>query len=169
MTEYVVRAATLDDAAPIARVQVQAWHEAYTGRMPQSVLDGLGVQKQTRMWERVLRGEFASPGSGVWVAEQGGEVVGFASAGACLDRDALPGRIQLYAINAVAAHHGSGVGQALLDAAIGDAAASLWVLDDNPRARAFYTRNGFALDGAVQDDDTWGEPIREVRLVRSGR
>src|SRR5690606_6368278 len=31
-----VRTATAADAADIARVQVRGWHEAYTGRMPQS-------------------------------------------------------------------------------------------------------------------------------------
>lgn len=166
MTGFVLRAAAPGDAASVARVQVQAWHEAYTGRMPSSVLDSLDVAEQTRRWERVIAGEFESPGSGVWVACVDGEVVGFASTGASLDPDAVPGRPQLYALYLLAVHHGSGAGQALLDAAIGDAAASLWILHDNPRARAFYVRNGFAPDGAVQDDTSWGEPIREVRLVR---
>jgi hypothetical protein len=53
----------------------------------------------------------------------------------------------------------------LLDAAIGDRPASLWVLDDNPRAREFYRRNGFAPDGAEKLDERWGS-IREIRMVR---
>ena len=66
----------------------------------------------------------------------------------------------------LAEHYGSGAGQALLDAAIGRSAASLWILQDNPRARAFYERNGFRSDGSVKDDDRWGDPVREERLVR---
>ena len=89
-------------------------------------------------------------------------------AGASRDEDAAcPVSGELYAIYVLAAHYGSGAGQALLDAAIGRAAASLWVLEDNPRARAFYERNGFRADGTVKDDDRWGEPVREVRLVRA--
>ncbi len=104
-----------------------------------------------------------------WVAEVGGDIVGFAASGRPPDGDAPPDCRRLYAIYLLAAHYGSGAGQALLDAALGRAAASLWILEDNPRARAFYERNGFRADGAAKDDDSWGEPIRELRLVRTAR
>lgn len=68
-------------------------------------------------------------------------------------------------INILASHYGMGVGQALLDAAIGDRPASLWVAEDNPRAQAFYRRNGFALDGA-RDTIERLENMAEVRMVR---
>ena len=48
----------------------------------------------------------------------------------------------------LAEHHGSGAGQALLEAVIGDNPAFLWVAKDNPRARRFYERNRFTTDGA---------------------
>lgn len=41
----------------------------------------------------------------------------------------------------------------------------LWVLDENPRAIAFYRRNGFEPDGAEKNDRDYGD-IREIRLVR---
>lgn len=157
-----VRPAREGDGAGIARVQYTGWHEAYTGRMPQSVLDGLDIERGTAYWTRVA----AEAAGQLFVAVAADEVVGFASAGACRDDDAVPGRIELYAIYVLAAHYGTGAGRALLDAAIGDAPASLWVLEDNPRARSFYTREGFVPDGAVKDDDRWGEALREVRLVR---
>ncbi|GAA1943667.1 GNAT family N-acetyltransferase [Microbacterium deminutum] len=166
MAEVVVRPARAADAAAIAHVQVQAWHEAYTGRMPQSILDGLDVESSSHGWERFFDDGHAGVVGEVWVAEVDGAVVGFASSGADRDDDGVPGRRQLFAIYVLADRYGSGAGQALLDAAIGREAASLWVLEDNPRARAFYARNGFRPDGTVKDDDRWGEPVREVRLVR---
>ena len=166
MAEVVVRRAEARDAADIGRVRVTAWHEAYTGRMPQSIIDGLDVDRSAEGWRRIIEDHRADPEGGIWVAEIDGAVVGFAAGGPSMDDDAVPGRRQLYAIYVLAEHYGSKAGQALLDAAIGREAASLWVLEDNPRARAFYTRNGFVPDGAVQDDDRWGEPVREVRLVR---
>ncbi len=42
----------------------------------------------------------------------------------------------------------TGAGQLLLDAAIGAGDAYLWMMDDNPRAEAFYLRNGFVRDGS---------------------
>lgn len=162
----VVRPALFSDAAAVAHVQVTGWREAYTGRMPQTILDGLDEERATRQWGEVIAGRTPLH-SDMWVAEQGGAVVGFVSSGACRDPDATPGRPEIYALYVLAAHYGTGVGQGLLDAAIGDAAASLWVLADNPRARAFYTRNGFAPDGATKDDDRWGDAIHEVRMVRA--
>jgi ribosomal protein S18 acetylase RimI-like enzyme len=168
VTGFAVRRATDDDAPAIAEVQVQGWREAYTGRMPQSIIDDLDVGRSTDNWHRALeRAGEGSGGVGLWVAEADDAIVGFVCAADAGDEDAPRGRREVFALYVLAAHYGSGAGQALLDAAIGDAAASLWVLDDNPRARAFYRRNGFEPDGAVKDDDRWGEPIHEVRLVRS--
>ena len=167
MGEVTVRRAGVEDAAAIAFVQVTGWHEAYTGRMPQSILDGLDVDRSTRGWHRVLEGDTDPERGELWVAERDGEVIGFVASGGNRDDDALADSREVYAIYVLAAHYGSGAGQSLLDAAIGDHPASLWVLEDNPRARAFYARNGFVADGAVKDDDQWGEPIREVRLVRA--
>jgi len=162
VSEVTVRPATPVDAAEVARVQVTGWHEAYTGRMPQSVLDGLDVTQRTETWGRIL----AAGRSGVWVAEADGVVIGFAASGPPRPDEAVPDHLELYAIYVLAAYYGSGAGTALLGAAIGEAPASLWVLEDNPRARAFYRRHGFAPTGAVKDDTAWGDPIREVRLVR---
>ncbi|MGZ0069074.1 N-acetyltransferase family protein [Microbacterium arborescens] len=185
MTAVAVRRAVPADAAAIARVHVRGWHEAYTGRMPQSILDRLDLDRLTRVRRELLGHEqrisdrvppdaagTENTGSQrthdlgrTWVAVTGGSIVGFAVSGS--SRDAPPvAPVELYAIYVLAAHHGTGAGQALLDAALGDERASLWVLDDNPRAHAFYARNGFRPDGAAKDDTSWGESISEVRLVR---
>jgi ribosomal protein S18 acetylase RimI-like enzyme len=100
----------------------------------------------------------------VTVAEIGGEVVGFAQARP--SRDDPPVRpLELTALYLRAAQHGSGSGQALLDAAVGDRSASLWVAEENPRARRFYERNGFAPDGGRKVLPDWNG-IAEIRLVR---
>lgn len=153
----------------MAHVHVQGWHEAYTGRIPQQILDGLDVQERASMWRGILAGEFPDHESTIAVAEAEGRIVGFASSGRSIDEDAVAGRRQLYSIYLLADYYGSGAGQRLLDAVIGTAAASLWVLDDNPRAWAFYTRNGFVPDGVTKIDDRWGAPITDARLVRGPR
>ncbi|KUG58547.1 hypothetical protein AVL63_00170 [Nesterenkonia jeotgali] len=104
----------------------------------------------------------------------------------------LPSRT-LYTLYVLRSHHGTGAGQALLDSTLGvgsgtgagaaagagagigavaapDAGArvepvSLWVAKQNPRAIAFYLRNGFRFDGAEQQDP--GAPaITDARMVR---
>ena len=52
--------------------------------------------------------------------------------------------------------HGTGLGQALLDLALGVDPAYLWIMAGNPRAEAFYRRNGFVPDGlTAETGPTW--------------
>ena len=73
---------------------------------------------------------------------------------------------ELWAINVLADHHGTGVAQALLDAALGDDDAYLWVVEGNERAQSFYRRNGFAVDGGRKRDERLG--VDELRMTRRG-
>ena len=42
-------------------------------------------------------------------------------------------------------------------------AALLWVLEDNPRARGFYERAGWAPDGVRKAEERFGVRAAEVR------
>ncbi len=76
-------------------------------------------------------------------------------------------RVELQVIYTLRRVHGLGVGQALVDAVIGNSAAFLWVLEDNPRAQAFYRKNGFQPDGTRQLlPPDWHE-LPEIRMVRA--
>lgn len=123
------------------------------------------------MWSRAV-----DAGGAVCVAVVDDVVVGLAAATDHRQRPGRPGRpaddprpteLELTLLYLLADHHGSGLGQLLLDAATGSRACFLWVADDNPRARAFYARNGFHPDGARNVASDW-EDLVEVRLVRSG-
>jgi ribosomal protein S18 acetylase RimI-like enzyme len=101
------------------------------------------------------------------IAEDGGRIIGFAFVGPSFSPEGqeLPRDRQVFNLYVAAAHHGSGVGQALLDATAGDGPAMLWVAKDNPRAVAFYRRNGFEFDGAEQSDPGAAK-IVSARMVR---
>jgi GNAT superfamily N-acetyltransferase len=98
----------------------------------------------------------------VAVACSEGTLIGIAMSGPSLGEAEEPQ--QLHLLYAYAAFHGSGVGTALLNAVIDPATpAALWVADPNPRAQAFYRKNGFAADGTVKTEDD----VRSVRMVRT--
>jgi RimJ/RimL family protein N-acetyltransferase len=161
-----VRLAAVEDADAIARVHLASHREVYVvpGRIPAEVVEGWDEAARAEYWGRFA--EHAVSGeSTLVVAERDGEVVGFASAGPSQDED-LAGGWQLYAIYLLESQYGSGLGQALIDAVLDARAASLWVLADNPRARAFYARSGFVPDGTIKTDPQWGA-VDEVRLVRA--
>ena len=157
---HVVRKATLDDVDTIGNVHYQAHIETYSDKFPVGIIEGFPAEQRAQLWRRVLSRASAD----LWVAEADEQIVGFASAGP--SRDDPPARkLELSSIYLLAAHHGSGLGQELLDAALGERPASLWVLDHNPRAHAFYARNGFTADGAERIDKDFGN-VREIRMVR---
>ena len=66
----------------------------------------------------------------------------------------------------LASQYGAGAGQRLLDADVGSGGAYLWIAEHNPRAFAFYTRNGFVPDGATGSHELAGTPVRILRMVR---
>jgi ribosomal protein S18 acetylase RimI-like enzyme len=159
----LVRPAVSADAVGIARVHIAAWHETYTRLVPPGAFDALDDDLETRAarWASIIDDHVTT----VHVAELDGEIVGWASSSAGRHDDA-PRGLELEGIYVLARHHGSGAGQALLDAALGDRPAYLWVAADNPRAQAFYRRNGFAADGARDEHALMGHPIAAARFVR---
>jgi ribosomal protein S18 acetylase RimI-like enzyme len=158
-----LRTATLSDAAAVARVHHTTWVTTYGAILPPEFWATATLERRTSTWERWL-----ANGAAPVVAEVGGEVVGIAMAGDAVEQDdVLPVRgRQLYLLYVLAAYHGTGVGQALLDAVVPPGTgAQLWVAEDNPRARRFYERNGFAMEGARVVDASTAD-LAEVRMVR---
>jgi GNAT superfamily N-acetyltransferase len=93
------------------------------------------------------------------------EIVGFADAGPGRDED-RPQELELFSIYTLSRTYGTGLGAALLKAAIGESSAYLWVLEANPRAQAFYSKNGFHPDGKRKLlPPDWHE-LPEIRMVR---
>jgi ribosomal protein S18 acetylase RimI-like enzyme len=152
---------TPDDAAEVGRVHVRVWQEAYAGLMPADYLDALDPDQFATSWRERL----AAPRPGVahWLARDESGIVGLATSGPARDEDA-PTDWQLYAINVLARGHGTGVGAALLVAALGDRAAYLWVVEGNERAIAFYRKHGFSDDGVREHLPETGTP--ELRMSR---
>jgi ribosomal protein S18 acetylase RimI-like enzyme len=159
----VVRPAVASDAGDIARVHIAAWHETYTRLLPPGAFatldDDLGAR--TSRWAGIIGDDVTI----VHVAEVDGELVGWASSSAGRHEE-RPRDLELEGLYVLARHHGSGVGQALLDAALGTRPAYLWVAADNPRAQAFYRRNGFTPDGATDEHTLVGHPLPALRFVR---
>ena len=159
-----VRAARVEDAAALAEVHVRTWQAAYAHVFGAERLAGLDVERRAKRWQRWLADE--RPHDNVLVAEVDGRVVAFASLGESRDAADVG---ELYAIYALPEAWGGGAGPALMAAAVdalrgeGFRAAVLWVLEDNPRARRFYEREGWSADGARRAGEHLGVETAEVR------
>ncbi len=182
----VLRNARPDDVGAIAVVHVRSWQATYAGHFPDDFLDALDPAQRAEGWRRyfeqglradetVLVYETGSPAGGEGNESEGvagsGDIVGFAHVGPSRDEDAR-GAGELYAIYLLPERWGQGLGRALMArslvelAASGFAAATLWVLEGNRRARRFYEAGGWRADGSSKVDDHLGFPIREVRYRR---
>jgi GNAT superfamily N-acetyltransferase len=161
-----VRRATPEDARAIAEVHVATWRATYVGIIPQEILDALDVDAREADWATWVR----AGDSVTFVAEDGGRVVGFASAGPCRGFEDLG---ELYAIYVLPRFWGTGAGSSLMAAAVEWlaarwSAAALWVAEENPRARRFYERRGWLPDDHRVEEVAPGAPVAEVRYHRAG-
>src|SRR5699024_7362513 len=78
-----------------------------------------------------------------------GTVVGLAASWPPQDAEPVRER-ELSVLYVEAAWHGTGLAQDLVASLLGDTPASLWVAEDNPRARRFSEKLGFGADRAVR-------------------
>ncbi|TFB51973.1 GNAT family N-acetyltransferase [Cryobacterium tagatosivorans] len=160
--KVIVRPASSNDVEALAQLHVSTWRETYSELVPKSFFSEKVVDHRRRMWAEWIQDRESD--RVIRVAEINGTVEGFAAAGAAMS-DPAPRARELYMIYVAKSWHGSGAGQSLLDAVLGEQSAFLWVAKQNPRAHAFYTRNGFKPDGGEQVDPR-AEKLVEVRLVR---
>jgi ribosomal protein S18 acetylase RimI-like enzyme len=162
---FTLREPVPADAAELAALHVSTWRETYTQLLPDGFFDDAFVDGRHRMWTRIV--EQPRDDLIVRVAEQDGRIIGFAVSGRPIGpfAEEAPRDRQLYMIYLAASSHGGGAGQALLDGVLGDGPSMLWVAKDNPRAVAFYRRNGFEFDG-VEHVDPSTPLLTEARMVR---
>jgi GNAT superfamily N-acetyltransferase len=170
MTELRLREMTLADCDRVAEIRIAGWRSAYRGLMPQPYLDALSVAEDAERRRELFR---QADGSVVnLVAEQDGELIGWAAHGPYRDGEVRTADAELYAIYVDAGRFGGGIGHALLQesvrrcSAAGHARMHLWVVKGNSRARAFYERAGFRPDGSEEPFAVDGVPVPEVRYTR---
>jgi GNAT superfamily N-acetyltransferase len=149
-------------------VRIHGWRTAYRHVFPPADLDALPIDAER--WR--ARIETPPRGWSTFVAvDDAGAVVGFSSVGPSRDEEGLG---ELYAIYVDPDAWSTGAGRALIEAAETTLRreyeeATLWVLEDNPRARYFYERAGWAADGARKSEERFGVRPTEVRYRKALR
>jgi GNAT superfamily N-acetyltransferase len=165
MAEIMIREAVPADAEGIARVHGRTWQTAYAGLFPAEGLKKLdeNFDRRVDFWQKNI--EEAENSGYLFVAEEGGQVIGFAVGGK--ERTAeWPFEGELFAIYILEAHQQKGIGRRLVravaQALVGRGSNSMlvWVLRDSP-FRAFYEALGGEKVGE-QDHEVWGKQYKVV-------
>ncbi len=146
---YLVRYAGADDADGIARVEIEAWRDAYATLLPQHYLvNALNLARCTEGWRRRL----SRRRTGTIVIDTGGrfgKIVGYTSCGASQDRG-LPFMGEIRELYLLPDYQGRGMGRRLCSTAAARLAADghdsmcVEVLEGSP-SRFFYEAMGGRL------------------------
>jgi GNAT superfamily N-acetyltransferase len=158
-----IRPARHDDAAEIARVYIESWHDTYPGVLPTPLLRAMTPKGQTARWQASIR---AQGREAVLVAESSRYgIVGMASLGPARD-DGLGLDGEIYTLYVDPAFYGRGVGRALLKGAFstlrknGMSSCLIWAHARN-HARFFYEAMGGRLI-AERSAKLMGETVPEA-------
>ena len=143
-----IRRATRADPAAIAKVHVASWQQAYRHFLPADYLASLSIEQRRLQWVDAITAGI----NGIFVAELGGELIGFSCIGPCRDEGATNATYEILAIYVNPANWTQGVGRELWLASLGFAQesraerVSLWVFTENARAISFYQAAGFVCE-----------------------
>lgn len=176
--QYVIkRADSHGELEAGVRVNALAWQESFRGLLADEVIDTRATDEA--MTERAAIWAASSlDGAHFWLASDraDGHAVGIAHA--CPARDAeAPTALELAMLYVLDEAKGTGLADALLNTALGDAPAYLWTLAGYDRSIAFYHRHGFRLDGITRRAEHLAGPgmtqhapnqVRMTRLASDG-
>jgi predicted N-acetyltransferase YhbS len=142
-----IRQARQGDAAPIARVYIDSWHDAYPGVLPTALLRAMTLTGQAAHWEASIR---AQGREAVLVAESVSDgIVGMASLGPARD-GGIGFDGEIYTLYVDPSSYGRGIGRTLLREAFvalrkkGMSSCVIWAHARN-HARFFYEAMGGRL------------------------
>jgi ribosomal protein S18 acetylase RimI-like enzyme len=164
-----IRQATASDAQAIAEIQVRSWQWAYRTLIPDYYLDSLSATLERRIEAYREQIMHLPAQHSWWIVEEAKCPAGFTMTGPSRDLDVSPMVAEVFAIYLSPNTVGKGLGRTLFKHAVEDlqqggyAQATLWVLENNTRARTFYEAAGWALDGSSKNEERSGFVLHEVR------
>ncbi|BAV41305.1 acetyltransferase [Mycobacterium ulcerans subsp. shinshuense] len=139
-----IRQAEPADYLNVAQMHYPSWRLSYRGIMTPETLDLFD-------WQEWIDEEYprrlARAGWSMWLAESGGQIVGMSIFGPEPDN---PDQLEIDSLYVAAGNDRRGIGGLLLANSLNSAPshdAVLWCAEKNYRARRFYQKNGFQLDG----------------------
>ena len=104
-----VRLARPQDAADLARIYIESWHDTYAGTISHALLTAMSLKGHTARWQAAMKG----PGTVLVAEDPQYGAVGLCSLGAARDRD-LGFEGEVYTLYVDPAYQGRGAGRALM-------------------------------------------------------
>jgi len=140
-------------ATELRDLHLTTWELTYRDRASEAWYRERLATHADRDWGEIVRSQ-AARGGGVLTVRSDQRIVGLCQYGSTEDHDHDPEQVgQIQRLYVHPARQRTGIGRALLSASVdalrqgGARTATLWVLETDQRARAFYERLGWKPDG----------------------
>lgn len=166
--EFEIVNATIDLADTIGYIHATAWHQAYEGIVPDAFLNlftpanrAASFRKNAPIWDAEAY---------LFMAEE--QAAGLAFLTKDHEETAAENSGEISAIYFLSDYWGTEYTHKAMDFCIerlkelGYKSISIWVLEDNIRARRFYEKYGFGLSGATKEIHL-GNSLSEVQYKRT--
>lgn len=156
------------DGRSIAEVHVDSWRAVYRGVLPDDTLEGLDVEVLTKSWTTEIEHPDTTDDR-YWVITSDERIVGYARTGPNRDADVEEGVFEVYGFYTHPQTWGNGAGSLMMAGVLEDfrsrgaTEATLWVVDENPRARRFYEKEGWVHEPGPRNT-CFGAPEVRYRI-----
>jgi ribosomal protein S18 acetylase RimI-like enzyme len=147
----------------------KCWKTAYRGIISEEYI-AYRAEEQFEQRVEKFKEILKNPHYEMFFAEYNGEIIGCLFYGKSTDTE-KPEAGEIAAIYLIEEFWDRGFGREMLDFALGELKRMsfeeviIWVLEENRRARRFYERNGFALDGGKKEIE-YGKPLTCLRYMK---
>lgn len=164
--EIEIRAAKKEDASSLANIIVESWKSAYSEIIPKDEITRY-LDKDRR---KIQFEKFIENGEIVLIGLLNKMPCGLVFANKDND-EGLENCGSIYSIYLLEETWGKGLSSKLMDETIeilkrkGCKKISLWVYEENSRARKFYEKHGFTFDGSKKHSRFSNKPL-ELRYIK---
>ncbi len=161
---FDIRLATLDDAKYCADIHVKSWYFAYSDIVPKEIIDEHSA-RCPMIWNKMLEKNSESH----YVIALDNVIIGFLTIAGSRDKDLKESFFEIIGLYLSPEYIGAGYGKQAMDwikreiQGRGYNNISLWVLEENKRARRFYEKSGFKADGGFKPSGL--AAAQEVRYI----
>lgn len=159
-----IRYANINDAKILGEIHAKSWQVAYKGIVPEEILANITPERREKYFEKALTEGWEEDA----LIYKDNDAAGLICIGKCRDEDKSQEYGEVWGIYLSPEYWNDGLGRELMNWGLkelkvrGFKKVTLWVLEENQRARRFYELMGFKHDETVKEI-TIGKSLREYR------
>ena len=162
--KFNIRLATPDDAKYCADIHAKSWLFAYSNIVPKAI-----IKEHNARWLMIWNKMLANNNKSHYVIMLDNVIIGFLSIAVSRDDDLKESFYEIIGLYLAPEFIGVGYGKQSMNwikkeiQSRGYNKISLWVLEENNRARRFYEQSGFITDGKIKPSGL--ADAQEVRYI----